>query len=128
MHSALRLDLEVAGALADLAWRLRRFAARQPPPHARPRRGTTLRPGPHTPYWNALVLSVRPHLQYLGAQSNLARLLGVPPRRVHEYFVRRSAVPDAERILVILGWLAQGAPALTASRILRRRRRPKASR
>lgn len=122
MHSGIRNTLEAAGALADLAWRLRKFAARRPPARTRPRHGSTLRPGPHTPLWNALVLSVRPHLRYLGAQSNLARMLGVPPQRVHEYFVRRSAVPDAERVLVIIGWLAQGAPALTALRILRRRK------
>jgi hypothetical protein len=47
-------------------------------------------------------------------------MLGVPAQRVHDYFVRQSAMPDAERLLLLLGWLAQGAPRLTSTRLQRR--------
>ena len=120
MHPVIKQNLLLAEGLAEVAWRLARAAARLAPARAKPRRGSTLRPGPRTPLWNALVLSVRPHLRRWGAQSNLARKLGVPPQRVHEYFVRRTVTPDAERILIIMMWLAQGAPALSPPRYRRR--------
>ncbi len=47
-------------------------------------------------------------------------MLGVPAQRVHDYFIRRSAMPDTERVLLLLGWLAQGAPRLTCSNLRRR--------
>ena len=120
MHPAISQTMDLAEALVGLAWRLRRVAARFPPPRTKRPRGSKLQPGPATPLWNALVLAVRPHLRWWGAQSNLARMLGVPAQRVHDYFVRRSAMPDAERLLLLLGWLAQGAPRLTSSNLRRR--------
>lgn len=120
IHPVIHQNLVLAGGLANLAIRLVRATARRAPPRGRPRQGSTLRPGPHTPLWNALILSVRPHLRRRGAQSNLARMLGVPPQRVHEYFVRRNVTPDAERILLIMVWLAQGAPPLSPPGFRRR--------
>lgn len=78
----------------------------------RPRRGGTVRPGRRTPLWNALAATVRPHLRRRGAKSNLARMLGVPPQRIHQYFKENSASPDAERVLQLVVWLSQGAPKL----------------
>jgi hypothetical protein len=120
VHPAINQTMDLAEALVSLAWRLQRVAVQLPPPRTTRPRGSKLRPGPLTPLWNALVLTVRPHLQYWGAQSNLARMLGVPAQRVHDYFVRQSAMPDAERVLLLLGWLAQGAPRLTCSDLRRR--------
>jgi len=57
--------------------------------------------------WNALVHSVAPLLRPWGEKSRLARILGVPPQRVHDYFVRRTAAPDAERTLQLMHWLVR---------------------
>ena len=111
-------QLKPAAAIADgmvlLAQRLARVAARQAS-GARLKRGATLRPGTETPMWNTLVLAVRPHLRKWGRKSNLGRELGVPPQRIHEYFVARTAIPDAERTLLIMRWLAvQSSPPAPA--------------
>lgn len=105
LHPRLRAASEVADGLIWVGRQLARAAARRAP---RPpvRRNATLRPGPATPLWNALVLAVRPHLRRRGEKTNLGRELGVPPQRIHEYFVARSATPDAERTLSIMCWLA----------------------
>ncbi len=72
----------------------------------RPRRGATLRPGDDTPLWSAVVTKVRPHLAKRGAKANLARVLEVPRQRVHDYFVTGTQMPDAERMIHVLLWLA----------------------
>lgn len=108
LHSAARLthSLEFVEPLAMLAEALLRAAQNIPEPR-RTRRGATLRPGARTPLWNALVHLVQPHLHRYGAKSQLGRILGVPPQRVHAYFVSRTQSPDAERTLLLLTWLAQ---------------------
>ena len=50
---------------------------------------------------------MRPQLRRRGEKINLGRELGVPPQRIHEYFVARTAAPDAERTLALLVWLAR---------------------
>ncbi len=70
------------------------------------RAGVTLRPGSATPLWNALIASVRPWLNRRGEKVQLARLLGVPRQRVHDFLVGRGRMPDAERTLLLLEWLA----------------------
>ena len=72
----------------------------------RPRKGATLRPGDETPLWSAVVEKVRPHLRVRGAKANLARVLEVPRQRVHDYFVAGTQMPDAERMIHVLLWLA----------------------
>lgn len=74
---------------------------------ARVRRGTTLRPGLETRMWNALVEQVRPELNRRGAKAILARELGVHRARIGEFFDSRTAMPDAERVLRLLVWLAK---------------------
>jgi len=64
-----------------------------------------LRPGPETPCWNELVRQVRPHLRKYGAKSQLARLLGLPRQRLQDCLKAGSASLDAERTLLLLGWL-----------------------
>ncbi len=71
----------------------------------RQRRGATLRPGPHTPLWNELVKEARTHLGRYGEKAKLARILGVPRQRVHQYLRAKSAGPDAERTLRLLIWV-----------------------
>lgn len=70
-------------------------------------RGATLRPGVETPLWLALVAAARPHLHPRGAKSRLARVLGLDPSRIHEFFEARTAMPDAERTIFLLLWLEQ---------------------
>jgi len=67
----------------------------------------TLRPGSETPLWNQLVKTVRPLLRQRGSKALLARELGLPRQRVHEFLVGRTAQPDAERALFILAWVAR---------------------
>ena len=108
LHSRARLNraLEPVGALLFVAQELARVARRAHHARTRRRYGSTLRPGIGTPLWNALVDSIAPLLRPRGEKSRLARQLGVPPQRVHDYFVRRRAAPDAERTLQLMHWLA----------------------
>lgn len=69
-------------------------------------RGRTLRPGADTPLWNELAAAVRPHLATRGAKAKLARILGIPRQRVHDYLQAGSAAPNAERTLLLLCWVA----------------------
>ena len=104
--------------------------ARKPQTRVRPRprrRSLTLRPGPETPLWNQLVRQVRPHLRKYGAKAQLARLLGLPRQRLQDCLKSGSASLDAERTLLLLGWLGffQRGGALTpAVRPGRRPRQP----
>jgi len=107
--SALRpLDslIGLLGELGALAVEQAQEAAGRRREARRPRRGSTLRPGGETPLWNAVVAKVRPHLRTRGAKANLARVLEVPRQRVHDYFVTGTQMPDAERMIHVLLWLA----------------------
>ncbi len=104
----LRETLRLAEGLAIVAQAMMAAAQKQVAKSTRISRGQTLRPGAHTPMWNALANAVHPRVRgRYGAQSKLARILGVPPQRVHDYLVARTAAPDAERTLQLLVWLAQ---------------------
>lgn len=70
------------------------------------RRGGTLRPGHETPLWLALAAAVRPLLKKRGEKTRLARVLGLSPGRIREFFGSQTAMPDAERTLFLLLWLA----------------------
>ena len=96
---ALVEDLIDAAASAARQWRvkaLRRGAGR---------RSLTLRPGPDTPLWNELVRQVRPHLRKRGSKAQLARLLALPRQRLNACLKAGSACLDAERTLLLIGWL-----------------------
>lgn len=71
----------------------------------RRRSGRTLRAGEQTPLWNELAASMRPYLKGYGRQVRLARLLGLPRQRVHEFLRGRGQMPDAERTLQMLAWV-----------------------
>ena len=128
-HPQVLIIGELAYGLAELSRELIVAGLRKLPKEPRARRGSTIRPGQRTPLWNALAESVRPHLRRRGAKTNLGRMLGVPPQRVHEYFKLKSATPDAERVLQIVVWLSRGAPKLVgpAGRKSWRRRPPKST-
>lgn len=103
--------LKALMALADLlelsARELIRLGQREWREPVRRSRGGTLRPGSETPLWSALVAAVRPRLQRRGARALLARELGLHPSRITEFFLKQHAMPDAERALTLLLWLAQ---------------------
>jgi hypothetical protein len=96
------VDDLVAAARATELRRKRRAALRAAGP-----RGValTLRPGPDTPLWNELVRQIRPHLRKYGAKAQFARLLGLPRQRLQDCLKARTACFDAERTLLLLGWL-----------------------
>jgi hypothetical protein len=54
--------------------------------------------------WNELAEAARAQLRRYGDKAGLARVLGVPRQRVHQYLVDKSACPDAERTLWLLAW------------------------
>lgn len=50
---------------------------------------------------------IRPKLRKRGARALLARELGLHRARMGEFFFRRTGMPDAERTLRLLLWLAR---------------------
>lgn len=98
--------LNILGELGGLAVENAQRAAQRRKDARRPHKGATLRPGDDTPLWSAVVEKIRPYLRVRGAKANLARVLEVPRQRVHDYFVAGTQMPDAERMLHILLWLA----------------------
>lgn len=117
--AALRLTDSLVESLVDAA-RLAAIKATHTgrPASRRRNRGQTLRPGADTPLWNTLVDAVAPLLRQYGARAQLARELGVHKSRVTEFFLHQHAMPDAERTLELIVWLArqrqQKAPAEAA--------------
>ncbi len=96
---ALVEDLIDAAASAARQWRVK------PPRRGAVRRSLTLKPGPDTPLWNELVRQVRPHLRKRGSKAQLARLLALPRQRLNACLKAGSACLDAERTLLLIGWL-----------------------
>jgi hypothetical protein len=72
----------------------------------RRRIGATLRPGPATPLWNALVRQAQPLLRKRGTKAQLARLLWLPRQRMQDCLKARNAALDAERTLLLMCWVA----------------------
>lgn len=104
--------LKLTDALVETLVEAARVAAIKATHSARPAprrrsRGQTLRPGADTPLWNALIAEVAPLLKQHGARALLARELGVHGSRITEFFVRREAMPDAERTLELITWLGR---------------------
>ena len=99
------LDVEL---LLDAAWSGFQNQRRRRQEHRRRlnriRRGATLRPGPKTPLWNALVDAIRPLVRRPGAKAILAAELGLHRARMTDFFVNRSGMPDAERTLLLIEW------------------------
>ncbi|MFT3866922.1 MAG: hypothetical protein QM715_00360 [Nibricoccus sp.] len=67
--------------------------------------GEGLKPGVDTPLWNELRRRVTSQLVKRGEKVRLARFLGVPRQRLHLILKAQSAMPDAERSLLMLAWV-----------------------
>jgi hypothetical protein len=103
---AFELVEDLIGAAAKAATRAAAArAAEARRRHRPPRARLTLRPGLETPLWNELVRQIRPHVRKYGAKAKLARLLGLPRQRLQDCLKAGSASLDAERTLLLLGWL-----------------------
>lgn len=102
LRSAMVLTDALEAVAVALAQEMRKRMRAKPRP-----RGATVRPGVATPLWNALVAAVVPRLRPRGAKALLARELALDKSRMTDFFVRRSAMPDAERTLELMIWLAQ---------------------
>jgi hypothetical protein len=105
MHPQIRALGELIEGLAFAAREAARAARKTHQRRPRVARGGTLRPGPDTPLWNELATLARSLIRHRGEKANLARFLGVPRQRVHQYLMDRSAGPDAERTLLLLAWI-----------------------
>jgi hypothetical protein len=99
---SLMISADLSHALMEAAVK---SAAKGAQRMTRPKRGVTLKPGVDTPLWNELANAVKAQLGRRGEKAKLARILGVPRQRVHDLFNKRSALPDAERTLLLLAWL-----------------------
>ena len=103
-------DTALAGLAGDAIWHASSLVLRHAHRAFRRQRpagaGFTLRPGKATPLWNELRAQLRPHLRKYGEQANLGRLLGLPRQRVNAFLTGGHQMPDAERTLQLLVWLA----------------------
>lgn len=98
---------EAALDLFDAAVRAARAAARKKRLRAAraAQRGWQLRPGRETPLWNELMRRVGGRMRRHGDQAHLARLLGLPRQRLNRCLTGKAAMLDAERTLLLVGWL-----------------------
>jgi hypothetical protein len=104
-HPRLEAALAMGGALAAAAEATAR-AVKRTRAQARESRGETLHPGPETPLWNELASALRNQKWAYGEKANLARVLGVPRQRINDFIIDGKRMPDAERTLLLLHWLA----------------------
>lgn len=105
-HPRLEMLLDIGEAMFVAAEKLVDDARR----HTRPKRWQsyhTVRPGAATPLWNILAQALRAELGAFGAKVRLARYLGVPRQRLHNFLTDPSRMPDAELTLRLLHWLVE---------------------
>lgn len=105
-HPRLQMLLDVGGALLAEGEKLVDEARK----HTRPKRWQsyhTVRPGAATPLWNILAAQLRGELGAFGAKVRLARYLGIPRQRLHNFLTDTSRMPDAELTLRMLHWLVE---------------------
>ena len=105
IHPRLRLLEGLTEGLAHAAQETAKAARKSYKEYTRISRGATIRPGPDTPLWNELAAEARGLIRHYGEKANLARFLGVPRQRLHQYLMEQSAGPDAERTLLLLAWV-----------------------
>lgn len=55
--------------------------------------------------WNVCVTLLREELKRRGMKTQLARYLGIPRQRLHDFLTGKSRLPDAELTLRLLHWL-----------------------
>jgi len=101
----LVLELLRLGAMAvGESVEKRRARARKATREARP--GQALFAGVNTPLWNALALALKSECRKRGDQVKLARMVGLSRQRMNNFLHGKGGLPDAERTLVLLNWLA----------------------
>ena len=105
IHPRLALLEGLAEGLVYAAQETARAGRKTYKDYTRISRGATLRPGSETPLWNELAAEARRLIRGYGEKANLARYLGLPRQRVHQYLMDKSAGPDAERTLLLLAWV-----------------------
>eukprot|EP01031_Cornospumella_fuschlensis_P018950 gene18950-23212_t len=105
LPAPLAIPLDLATLLAEAAVESIRRKIKKSARDRRPRRGHTIKPGTDTPLWNELAATVRAQCVRRGEKAKLARILGLPRQRLHEFLRERRALPDAERTLLMLVWL-----------------------
>ena len=105
LHPRLALLEGLAEGLVYAAQESAKVARKNYKERSRVARGATLRPGLETPLWNELAAEARRLIRHYGEKANLARYLGLPRQRVHQYLMDKSAGPDAERTLLLLAWV-----------------------
>jgi hypothetical protein len=105
IHPRLALLEGLAEGLVYAAQETVKAARKSYKEHTRVSRGATIRPGPDTPLWNELAIEARGQIRHYGEKANLARFLGIPRQRLHQYLMEKSAGPDAERTLLLLAWV-----------------------
>jgi hypothetical protein len=105
IHPRLRAWVELSEVLAIAAETgARRVQAAL---RHRGRSGRARRPGADTPLWNVCASELRQSLQTHGAKVRLARYLGIPRQRVHNYLTNPTRLPDAEVALRMLHWMCE---------------------
>lgn len=105
-HPRLRLWLDLGEALAVAA----HTGVQRVNLAMRPRRkgsDKTRRPGYDTPMWNVCATLLKAELQLRGTKVRLARYLGIPRQRLHDFLRGRSRQPDAELLLRMLHWMSE---------------------
>ena len=105
-HPRLVLWLDLGEALAVAA----STGAKRLTLAMRPRRKgsyKTRRPGYDTPMWNVCATLLAAELRIRGRKVRLARYLGIPRQRLHDFLRGRSRQPDAELLLRMLHWMAE---------------------
>ena len=65
------------------------------------------KPGADTPLWNICATQIAQELTRYGSKVALARYLGIPRQRMHNFFKHRTRLPDAELTLRLLHWLVE---------------------
>ncbi len=105
IHPRIQLWLELGDLLLDAAEASAKHAKKLLQPR---RRGSykTRRPGLDSPMWNICATLLREELRPFGSQARLARYLGIPRQRLHDFLTGRKRLPDAELTLQLLAWLS----------------------
>lgn len=88
------------GAARETLLQTTKLAQRRPS-----KAGSSLKPGIDTPLWNELRRRLASQLGKRGEGARLARFLGISRQRLHLLVKAHSALPDAERTLLILAWV-----------------------
>lgn len=57
--------------------------------------------------WNSCAALLRAEVRPYGTKARLARYLGIPRQRLHDYLTKPSRIPDAEIALRLMHWLAE---------------------